>query len=71
MKVNAQDTINLISAGLGLGIKAYETAKRLSAAGYEVPGLDEFEHSTMQLRELPDLPTGDGSASPLPAEAHA
>ena len=70
MKANA-DTINLITAGLGLGLKAYESAKRLSAEGYQVPGLDEFEQSTMQLRDLPDLPTGDGSASPLTAEAHA
>lgn len=69
MTVNAQDTINLISAGLGLGIKAYESAMRLSAAGYEVPGLDEFQRRTMQLRNLPDLPEGGGS--PLPAEANA
>lgn len=66
MSVNA-DTINLITAGLGIGIKAYESAKRLSAEGYKVPGLDEFERSTMQLRNLPDLPEGN---SPLPAEAH-
>ncbi len=66
MTINAQDTINLISAGLGLGIKAYESAVRLSAAGYEVPGLDEFQRRTLQLRNLPDLPEGN---SPLPAEA--
>ncbi|MEZ0576854.1 hypothetical protein [Halodesulfovibrio aestuarii] len=71
MNVNAQDTINLISAGLKLGLKAYESAMRLSAAGYQVPGLEEFERSTKQLRNLPDLPTGNGGSSPLPAEAHA
>lgn len=70
MSVTTNDTINLISAGLGLGIKAYESAMRLSADGYEVPGLDEFKQRTMQLRNLPDLPEGDASP-PLQAEAHA
>lgn len=70
--MKTQDTINLVSSGLGLAIEAYEAAKRLSAEGYHVPGLDEFERRTIELRELPDLPTGnDGGTSPLPAEAHA
>lgn len=71
MSHKAQDTINMASAGLGLAIQAYETAKRLSAEGYHVPGLDEFERRTMELRNVPDLPTGDGGTTPLAAEAHA
>lgn len=53
MNEQTQETIKLISAGLKLGIKAYESAMRLSAAGYYVPGVDEFHRRAAQLRTSP------------------
>lgn len=54
--MNAKDTVNLISAGLKLGIKAYENALRLSEAGHVVPNLAEFESRICQLRCVSSLP---------------
>lgn len=47
--------IATLSSALKLGAEAYKTAKRLSAEGYYVPGLEEFEEETQELRDLPDL----------------
>ncbi|WP_291329045.1 hypothetical protein [Desulfovibrio sp. UCD-KL4C] len=56
-------TLALVSSGLKLGFEAFQAAKRLSAEGYEVPGLEEFEKGTQELRDLPDLtPTKDQKA---------
>lgn len=49
MSVQSQEAIKLISAGLRVGIKAYESAMRLSAAGYDVPGFKDFERQTAHL----------------------
>ena len=53
-------TLVLISSGLKLGFESYQAAKRLSAEGYEVPGLEEFEKGTQELRDLPDLTPSTG-----------
>jgi hypothetical protein len=50
MSEQTQETNKLIYAGLKLGIKAYESAMRLSAAGYEIPELYEFQKRAAQLR---------------------
>ncbi|TIH12757.1 hypothetical protein D0S45_17455 [Marinifilum sp. JC120] len=55
-------TMSLIASGLKLGLEAFQTAKRLSAEGYDVPGLEEFEQGTQELRDLPDL-TPKGKAA--------
>ena len=63
--MSAQETINVIAAGLGLGIKAYESARRIEAAGYTVPNLLEFEKRIVELHRLPrkaSLPSGDGGS---------
>lgn len=69
--MSAQETINVIAAGLGLGIKAYESARRIEAAGYTVPNLHEFETRIVELHRLPRktaLPSSHGgSPAPLPA----
>lgn len=68
--MSAQETINLITAGLGLGLKAYESARRIEAAGYTVPNLLEFEKRIIELNKVPrktKLPSGNGgSSAPLP-----
>lgn len=48
--MSAKDTVNLIAAGLKLGLTAYESARRLSDAGHTVPNLTEFERRISQLR---------------------
>lgn len=53
--MSATATIALVSSGLKYAFEIYQTAKRLSAEGYDVPGLDEFEAGTQELRDLPDL----------------
>jgi hypothetical protein len=68
---NGQDTVRLVSAGLGLGIKAYEAALRLSAAGYDVPGLSEFQQHAAQLKFLAELPEGGSNGSPLSVVGHS
>lgn len=62
MTLDPVTTIAVVEAGLRLGLQAYEQAQRLSAEGYEVPGLDEFERGTDQLRALPDLTPKDKEA---------
>lgn len=70
--MSAQETINVIAAGLGLGIKAYESARRIEAAGYTVPNLLEFEKRIVELHSLPRktaLPSGNGgSPAQLPID---
>lgn len=58
--MNTDATIELITAGLRVGLAAYEQACRLSAEGYELPSLEEFEARTQALRDLPDLTPADG-----------
>ncbi|SIO26163.1 hypothetical protein [Halodesulfovibrio marinisediminis] len=63
--MKAQDTIDVIAAGLGLGIKAYESARRIEAAGYTVPNLQEFETRIIELHRLPrtvSQPSGCGGS---------
>ncbi|MCT4534976.1 hypothetical protein [Halodesulfovibrio sp.] len=75
--MSAQETINVIAAGLGLGIKAYESARRIQAAGYTVPNLHEFENRIAELYNLPQkkiYPTNDGGTSssmPIEHTGHA
>lgn len=45
----------LAQSALRLGLEGYAAAKRLQAEGYVVPGLDEFEARTAELRNRPDL----------------
>ena len=61
--MNAQDTVNLIAAGLKLGIKAYENALRLSEAGYAVPNLADFEKRVCQLRCASHVPSSSDGQS--------
>lgn len=49
------ETIAIISAGLKLGLECFEQARRLSTDGIKIPGIEEFEAGTKELRELPDL----------------
>ncbi|WP_290922058.1 hypothetical protein [Halodesulfovibrio sp.] len=51
MNVHAEETIKLISVGLRLGMKAYESAVRLTAAGYVVPGFDDFQRQTANISD--------------------
>lgn len=63
--MSAQETINVVAAGLGLGIKAYESARRIEEAGYTVPNLHEFEARITELQRLPRktvFPSGNGGA---------
>ncbi|WP_290922120.1 hypothetical protein [Halodesulfovibrio sp.] len=63
--MSAQETINVIAAGLGLGIKAYESARRIEEAGYTVPNLHEFEARIIELQRLPRktvFSSGNGGA---------
>lgn len=75
--MSTQETINVIAAGLGLGIKAYESARRIQAAGYTVPNLHEFENRIAELYSLSRkniCPTNDGGASsaiPIERAGHA
>lgn len=57
--MDATIIIPLLSTILRQAPTAYETAKRLSAEGYEVPGLDEYEAETDRIANLPKLDTDD------------
>lgn len=50
--------INYITAALRLGYTFAEIAKRLTADGYTVPSIEDYEAQTSRLRELPDLAEG-------------
>lgn len=72
--MSAQDTIDVIAAGLGLGIKAYESARRIEAAGYTVPNLQEFETRIAELHRTPRstvLPSGHGGSPASGQSANA
>jgi len=53
--MDAVTAITIAESCLRIGLKGYEMAKRLTAEGYEVPALDEFEAVTDVLRNIPDL----------------
>lgn len=62
MSVTAAVIIPIISSILRQAPAAYDAAKRLSAEGYEVPGLDEYEAETDRIANLPKLDTGEGES---------
>lgn len=73
MKVHVQETVDLVSAGLRLGVKAYESALRLESAGHHVPGLDEFVRRMTQVHRLADDSgnSSGGSGTPASLEKHS
>jgi hypothetical protein len=53
----------LAESALRVGMEGYRMAKRLSAEGYTVPSLEEFERQTADIRNLSDLtPSPDNTA---------
>jgi len=55
----ATEIIAFISAAIKVGYTFAEIAERLSADGYEVPTLEEYEARTDEVRNLPDLAEGE------------
>lgn len=68
MSLSAIATVELVSSMLKVGMEGYEMAKRLTAEGYDVPGLEEFEQETAVLRALPDLTPDKDGGTPAPAQ---
>jgi len=54
----ATEIIAFISAAIKVGYTFAEIVERLSADGYEVPTLEEYEARTEEVRNLPDLAEG-------------
>ncbi|SIO25893.1 hypothetical protein [Halodesulfovibrio marinisediminis] len=69
MSVQSQETIKLISAGLKVGIKAYESAMRLSAAGYYVPGFKDFQRQAERINVASGRAGGANSSHRLVGHA--
>ncbi|NDV20837.1 hypothetical protein GO013_15610 [Pseudodesulfovibrio sp. JC047] len=55
MPRNSMEIIAFISAAIKIGYSFADITKRLTADGYEVPSLEEYEARTKELRNLPDL----------------
>lgn len=61
--MDALTALAMAESALRIGMQGYEMAKRLSAEGYIVPSLEEFERQTAAIRNLPDLtPAPDNTA---------
>jgi hypothetical protein len=55
MPIDPLTALAMIESALRVGMEGYQMAKRLTAEGYTVPSLEEFERQTMAIRNLPDL----------------
>ena len=56
---NMLEICAFISAAIKIGYSFAEITARLTADGYEVPTLEEYEARTEEVRNLPDLAEGD------------
>lgn len=49
------ELVSVASTGMKVGAEAYKIGKALAADGIEVPGLEEYEQRTQEIKDLPDL----------------